>query len=408
MRRVIVTGMGIVSCIGNNKEAVLGSLREGISGIEFIPELKDLGLRCQIGGRVTGLQTHGIDKKHLRTMSDVAKYVAVSALDALRDAKLSRESLAGNARVGVVVGTGGGGHKEVPNIETLLLAHKSPARLGATGVVKVMNSTAALNLASWFGIRGRAYSVSSACSTGADSIGHAFELIRQGVLDVCIAGSGEEWGRVAWATGENCGAVVTNSNDSPKKACRPFDRARQGMVPAEGGGVVILEVLEHAEARGAPQYAEVAGYGSANDGSEMFEPNGRGLKLAMEEALSCAGLSRPFAIDYINAHGVGTLIGDPMEVRVIRDVFSQYPPLVSSTKPLSGHAQGGAGTLEAIFTILMLHHGFVAPTLNLEDIAPECEGVRHVQSLLEVPLKLAMSFNAGLGGANACLIFKNL
>lgn len=408
MRRVVVTGIGIVSSIGNNKAEVVRSLREGISGVEFIPEMKELGYRCQVAGVVKGLKMHGIGKRPLQTMSDVARYAAVATLEALEDAGVETEALKRN-RVGVVLGTGGGGINEAARAETWLLRYKSPARLGATGVVKIMNSTAALNLAAWLGIKGRCYSVSSACATGADSIGHGFELVRHDLLDLVICGGAEECGiRNFWGFTDAVNGSPVNFNDRPAKACRPFDRDRQGMVLSEGAGVLILEDLEHAERRGARIYAEILAYASSNDGDNMFEPNGRGLRRCIEEALAMAGLASPPRIDYINPHGPGTRIGDPVEVQIIREVFGDPSPLVSSTKGLTGHAVGAAGAHEAIYTLLMLHYGFVAPTVNLEQIAPECEGVRHVQTLLEVPLETAMTFNAGLGGDNACLIFKRL
>ncbi|MFN3475986.1 MAG: beta-ketoacyl-[acyl-carrier-protein] synthase family protein [Candidatus Methylomirabilales bacterium] len=405
MRRVVVTGMGVVSSIGNNKEEVLRSLCEGLSGIAFIPEMKELGYRCQVAGLVKGFKTQGIGKKPLQTMSDVARYTAAATLEALEDAKVEREALK-SRRVGVVLGTGAGGINEAARAETWLLSYKRPGRLGATGVVKMMNSTAALNLAAWLGIKGRCYSVSSACATGADSIGHGFELIRHGLLDLCISGGAEESGiRNFWAFSDAVNASPVDFNDQPEKACRPYDRDRQGMVVSEGAGVLILEALEHAKSRGARVYAEVIGYGSANDGAGVFEPNGQGLKRCIEQALRSAGLN-PSRIDYINPHGAGTRLGDPVEVQIIREVFGEPSPLVSSTKGLTGHSHGAAGAHEAIYTLLMLHHGFVAPTANLEQIAPECEGIRHVQSLMETPLETVMTFNAGLGGANACLIFK--
>ncbi len=406
MRRVVVTGMGIVSSIGNSKEEVLHSLREGISGIEFLPELKELGLRCQVGGRVKGLETSRIGKRPLFTMPNVARYAAVAALEALEDARLPLDALP-SSRVGVVVGTGVGGINEVPRTEALLLAHRSPTRLGATGAVKLLTSTAALNLAAWLGIKGRCYSVSSACSTGTDNIGHGFELIRRGVLDLCLCGGAEELWKGTFAFLDNLAVIPSDYNDHPEKACRPYDRDRQGMVLSEGAGILVLEALEHAKRRGAPLYAEVLGYGSANDGADMFNPTGTGLKRAIGQALQEAVQTHGrLALDYINPHGAGTKVGDPVEVRVIREVFGEPSPLVSSTKALAGHSQSATGAHEAIFTLMMLQHGFVAPTMNLENLDPECAGIRHVRSLLEVPLETVMTFNAGLGGTNACLIFR--
>lgn len=408
MRRVVVTGIGIVSCMGNSKEEVLRSLKEGRSGLQFVPEMKELGYKCPVAGLVKGLRVEGIEERPLQTMSEPARYAAVATLEALADARLPSEALR-STKAGVVVGTGGGKFNEAAKAELMLLEQRTPARLGATGVVEVMNSTAALNLATWLGIKGRSYSVTSACCTGTDSIGHGFELIRYGLLDMCICGGAEESGwKNLWAFFDASG-VVPSDFDQPAKVCRPYDRDRRGIIVSEGAGIVVLEALEQAERRGAPIYAEVIGYGSANDGDNMFELTGVGLKTAIEQALqSVAETHRPLRIDYINPHGTGTKIGDPIEVRVIREVFGDSPPLVSSTKPLNGHSLGAAGAHEAIFTLLMLRHGFVAPTANLEHIAPECEGVRHVRSLMEIPLQTVVSFNAGLGGTNACLIFKKL
>jgi 3-oxoacyl-[acyl-carrier-protein] synthase-1 len=271
----------------------------------------------------------------------------------------------------------------------------------------MMNSTAALNLAAWLGIKGRCYSVSSACCTGTDSIGVGFELIQRGVLDVCLCGGAEGSGwRHAWAFGDASGAMPSDFDGQPEKVCRPYDRDRKGLATSEGAGILILESRQHAARRGAGIVAEVIGYGSANDGENMFQPKGPGLRRSLEQALKSAQSQVPVQIDYINPHGAGTRLGDPVEVQVIRQVFGAPSPLLSSTKPLNGHSQGAAGAHEAIFTLLMLQHGLVVPTPNLEHIAPECEGVRHVRSLVQVPLQTVMTFNAGLGGANACLIFR--
>jgi 3-oxoacyl-[acyl-carrier-protein] synthase-1 len=369
--------------------------------------MKDLGYKHPVAGLVKGLATDGIGKKTLQTMSEPARYAAVATLEALRDARLPPEMLR-STRAGVVVGTGGGGANDASAAEALLLSQKSPARIGARAVVRIMNSTAALNLAAWLGVRGRCYSVSSACTSGTDSIGHGFELIRHGILDLCICGGAEGTGwRHGWAFGDASGALPPDLDDHPEKACRPYDRDRQGMVPSEGAGILLLESLEEAERRGAPIAAEVIGYGSANDGESMFEPSGTGLTRAIEQALRVAAETQgTVKIDYVNPHGAGTRVGDPVEVRVIRQVFGEPSPLVSSTKPLNGHSQGAAGAHEAIFTLLMLQHDFVIPTPNLEHIAPECEGVRHVLAPLAQPLKTVMTFNSGLGGTNACLVFR--
>ena len=270
MRRVGVTGIGIVACIGNNKEEVVRSLREGRSGIGFVPEMQALGYRCQVAGLVKGLTTTGIDKRTLQTTSHLARYALVAAQEALTDAHLTTETLP-QARVGVVLGTGAGSANAAARAERRLLTDKSPARLGATGVVKIMNSTAALNLAAWLGIEGRSYSVSSACATGADNIGHGFELIRHGVLDLCICGGAEEHGiGNSWGFFDAMSGMPADFNERPAVACRPYDRDRQGMVLAEGAGVLVLESLEHADRRGARVYGEVLGYGSSNDGNNIL------------------------------------------------------------------------------------------------------------------------------------------
>jgi 3-oxoacyl-[acyl-carrier-protein] synthase-1 len=274
--------------------------------------------------------------------------------------------------------------------------------------VKIMNSTVAVNLAVWLGMKGRCHAVCSACATGTDNIGHGFELIRHGMLDLCICGGAEENWIGAAAYLDNAFPGIFDFNDRPEKACRPYDRDRRRFVMSEGAGILILEALEQARSRDAPVYAEVIGYGSANDGDNMFEPKGGGLERSLRRALQVTEDVRPSHIDYINPHGAGTPVGDPVEVQVIRKVFGDPSPLVSSTKPLSGHSQGAAGAHEAIFTLLMLQHGFVVPTLNLEHVAPECDGIQHVQTLMATPLQTVMSFNAGLGGANACLIFRKL
>jgi 3-oxoacyl-[acyl-carrier-protein] synthase I len=408
MRRVVVTGMGIVSSIGNNTQQVLSALHKESSGIQFVPEMKELGYRCQVAGLVKRLPTEGIAKRPLQTMSNVARYAAAAALEALQDAKIDPKELK-SKRAGVVVGPALGGVNEAALAGTRLMSHKSPSRLGATGVVKIMNSTAALNLAAWLGTKGRCYAVASACATGADNIGHAFELIRYGLVDLCLCGGTEEHGiGNSWGFFDATNSMPTDFNERPEAACRPYERDRQGMVLSEGAGVLTLEEFEHAERRGARMYAEVLGYGSANDGDNMFEPTGYGLRSCLKATLGSAGAACPSRIDYINTHGTGTRIGDRVEVQVIREMFGDSSPLISSTKGLTGHALGAAGAHEVILTLLMLHHGFVAPTVNLEHVAPECEGVCHVRTWMEVPLQTAISFNAGLGGTNAGLMFKRL
>jgi 3-oxoacyl-[acyl-carrier-protein] synthase I len=410
MRRVVVTGMGVVSSIGNNKQEVLRSLREDRSGIQFVPEMGELGLRCQVAGRVQGLEAEvaKIGKRPLQTMSDVAKYAAVATQEALEEVHISRLALQ-NDKVGVVVGGSFGGINEVAKTERLLLRYKGSSRLGATGAVKIIRSTASGNLAAWLGIHGRAYSLCSSSCSGTDNIGHAYELIAHGIIDLCICGASEEscWRQIGGYF-DNWGGIPVAWNDQPARACRPYDRDRAGTVFSEGSGILILEALEHAEQRDVSPYAEIVGYSAANDGHHMFEPSGEGLQESLQQALAAAKARGKQRIDYINSHGTGTKLHDVLEVRVIAEIFGSASPFVSSTKGLAGHSMGAAGAHEAVFTLLMLRHGFIAPTVNLEHIAPDCEGISHVQSPLEIRLETALTFNAGLGGTNSCLIFSRL
>jgi 3-oxoacyl-[acyl-carrier-protein] synthase I len=408
MKRVVVTGLGVVCAIGNDTSEVLGALREGRSGIDCIRDMRELGFKCWVGGSVKGLEAGRIEKRARQTMSRVALYTACAALEGLEDAKLPRQCLP-EMKAGIVVGTSFGGIGEWAQAQMLLEKYRNPSRLGATGLVKGMHSTASGNLAAWLGMQRRAYSLCSSFCAGVDNIGHAAELLARGVLDVCIAGASEEstWRQVGGFF-DNWHGMPTSWNDQPTKACRPYDRDRQGFVLSEGAGIVILETLEHAERRGVAPYAEVVGYGSANDGYDMFQPSGDGLRASLQQALTMAKERGVERIDYINSHGTGTRLHDPLEVRVISELFGPRSPHVSSTKPVAGHALGATGAIEAVFTLLMMRHGFIVPTANLDHIADDCQGVRHVQELMEQPVEAAMTLNAGLGGTNACLVFRKL
>lgn len=409
MRRVVVTGVGIVSPLGNSKAAVLSALMQQKSGIVYLPEMADRGFQCCVYGAVGDSPTQRIRKRARQTMSNVSLYAAVATLEALQDAGLAESALQ-NDRTGIVVGTCFGGISEVTKTEKILTKYKNPTRAGGTVAVKLMNSTASGNLASYLGVKGRAYSVSSACASGTDNIGHAYELIKYGLQDLCICGAAEEeiW-RQPGVFFDNWGAMPTRWNEQPEKACRPFSHDREGFVMAAGAGILILERLEEARARGAHIYAEIVGYGTANDGTDIFELTGEGLKVAIQQSLSIARRHNPqFAVDYINPHGAGSKMGDAVEVQVIRETFGIRSPPVSSTKALTGHAMAAAGAHEAIYTLLMLHHNFIVPTVNLDQVAPECSGIAHVKSLIRRPLGTAMTWNAGLGGTNACLFFQKI
>ena len=408
MRRVVVTGLGIVSCIGNSKADVLESLRESRSGIEFMPEMRELGFKCSVGGRVKGAPVDRLPKRARQSMSHVAQYAALAALEALEDARLPEDALH-SERVGVVAGTSFGGINEWARADNVLQRTKNPSRLGATGLVKGMHATVSGNLATWLGVQGRSYAICSSFCSGLDSVGHAFELIARGALDTCLCGAAEEKAlRQFWVFADNWKGMPTSWNDQPEKACRPYDRDREGTVFSEGAGILIVEALEQAEQRGVEPYAEIVGYGAANDGYDMFRPSGEGLTECIRQALRAAEDQGVTRIDYINSHGTGTKIHDELEVRVIREIFGSPSPFVSSTKGLAGHALGATGAQEAIFTLLMLRHGFIAGTVNLENIAPECEGVSHVQSRLDQPLETALCLNAGLGGSNSCLALRRI
>ena len=409
MNRVVITGLGIVSSIGNGAEAVLDSLRTSRSGMVFMPEMQQLGYRCCVYAPVADLDVSGVRRKTLRTMSTCAKYATVATLEALRDAQLCVNDL-DVERTGIVAGTCFAGTSEVPAAEEAIAEFGSASRIGALGVVRIMNATVAAGLAAYLGIQGRVCSISAACATGLYNVGHAHELIKYGVEDVCLCGSAEEdtWRQIGLSA-DNSDGMPIDFNDSPTRACRPYDRDRQGFVMSAGAGMFVLESLDQAQRRGAKIYGEIVGYGAANDGDDMFVPSGEGLDASIRAAMHEAAGHGVTEIDYINTHGTGTPGGDRTEVEVLRHLFdTQQGPRISSTKGISGHAQGATASQEAVYTTLMLHHGFVAPTVNLEHIAPDCEGVRHVQSLTEVPLETVMTFNAGLGGTNACLIFKKI
>jgi 3-oxoacyl-[acyl-carrier-protein] synthase-1 len=272
-----------------------------------------------------------------------------------------------------------------------------------------MHSTASGNLAAWLGVQGRSYALCSSFASGADVIGHAYELIAREVVDICLCGASEESTlRQIWGCLDNFGGLPASWNDRPEKACRPYDRDREGPVLSEGAGILVLEAHDEALRRGADPYAELVGYGSSNDGFDMFEPSGEGLRECIRQALQACEEHGVRQIDYVNSHGTGTKVHDALETRIIKEMFGTPTPLVSSTKALAGHSLGATGAHEAVFTLLMLRQGFVAPTVNLERIALDCDGVSHVQSLREYPLQTAMTFNAGLGGSNACLIFRKL
>lgn len=400
MRRVVVTGLGIVSCIGNDVESVIESLKAGKSGIKFQPEYQDAGLRSNVAGSVDiDLKEH-IDRRVMRFMGDAAAFAYISMQQAIEDAKLG-EDLVSNERTGIVVGSGGGSPSNQNNaIE--ILKEKGVRRVGPYMVPRTMGSTTSACLATPFKIKGVNYSLSSACATSAHCIGHGAELIQMGKQDIVFAGGGEEEDWTMTLQFDAMGALSTKYNDTPEKASRPYDANRDGFVIAGGGGIVVLEEYEHAVARGAKIYGELVGYGATSDGYDMVAPSGEGAVRCMKQAL--ATVDTP--IDYLNSHGTSTPVGDVTELGGIKEVFGDNIPKIASTKSLTGHSLGATGVQEAIYSLLMMEHGFIAASANVEEIDEKAEGCNIVTELEEnVELKTVMSNSFGFGGTNATLVF---
>ena len=403
MRRVVVTGMGIVSSIGTNKDEVLASLRSGRSGIEFSPEYQTLGFRSQVHGPVRVKREELIDRKLLRFMGDAAAFTYIAMVEAIADTGLP-ESAVSNERTGLIVGSGGGSPQNQVEAADLLRS-KGVKRIGPYMVPRTMSSTTSACLATPFRIKGVNYSISSACSTSAHCIGNAFELIQWGKQDVIFAGGGEEVHPYLTMLFDAMGALSSKYNDTPTKASRAYDADRDGFVVSGGGGVVVLEELEHARARGAKIYAELVGYGATSDGYDMVQPSGEGAVRCMRLAL--AGVDTP--VDYLNTHGTSTPVGDGKELEAVREVFGDKLPLISSTKSLTGHAQGAAGVTEVIYTLLMQAHDFACVSANIETLDPVAEGMPIVRERADnAGLDTVMSNSFGFGGTNACLVFRRL
>ncbi|MDE2183534.1 MAG: beta-ketoacyl-ACP synthase I [Alphaproteobacteria bacterium] len=403
MRRVVVTGMGVVSSIGNNTQEVTASLREARSGIAASPVHRDMGFRSQVEGPVRIDLDAAIDRRAKRFMGDTAAYAFIAMDQALRDSGLEEKDVV-NPRTGLIVGSGG------PSTRTLVGAADTARsagvkRIGPFAVPKCMSSTCSAVLSTWFKIKGVNYSISSACATSAHCIGNAAEQIQWDNQDVMFAGGGEELDWTLSALFDAMGAMSSKYNATPEKASRAFDKNRDGFVIAGGGGVVVLEELEHAKARGARIYAELVGYGATSDGHDMVAPSGEGARRCMEQAL--ATVKGP--IDYINTHGTSTPVGDVTEVRVLREVFADRIPPFNSTKSLTGHSLGAAGVHEAIYSLLQMQGGFIAESANVEELDPEVEGTPVVRSRIDnAKLERVLSNSFGFGGTNATLIFQRL
>lgn len=402
MRRVVVTGMGIVSSLGNNKSEVLDSLREGRSGITYQPEYAERGLRSHVAGSIKNLNVEElIDRKLMRFMAKGHAYSWLAMQEAIQDAGLPAEQVS-NVRTGLIVGQGGASHESIlDGIDTL--REKGVRRVGPYMVTKAMASGVSACLATGAQIKGINYAISSACATSAHCIGAGVEQIQLGKQDIVFAGGGEEEHWTLSFMFDAMGALSSKYNDTPEKASRTYDANRDGFVISGGGGIVVLEEYEHAKARGAKIYAEVVGYGATSDGYDMVAPSGEGAVRCMKLALE--GVEGP--IDYINTHGTSTPVGDVKELEAIREVFgTDSKTAIASTKSLSGHALGAAGVNEAIYTLLMMQNNFIAASANIETLDPAAEGLNIVRSRIDnANIQTALSNSFGFGGTNASLTF---
>ena len=401
MNRVVVTGMGIVSSLGANKLEVLESLKSAKSGIAFSEKYKEMGLRSHVHGSVPEIDTSEIiDRKMLRFMADAAIYNAVALDEAIKESGLSPEMIS-HERTGLIMGSGGASNQNV--VESAdILRERGIKRVGPYRVPRAMGSTTSACLSTLFKIKGINYSISSACSTSAHCIGNAMEQIQLGKQDVVFAGGGEELDWSLTMLFDAMGALSSKYNDSPSQASRAFDADRDGFVISGGGGALVLESLDHAQARGAKIIAELVGYGATSDGYDMVAPSGEGAKRCMEIATASVN----GAIDYINAHGTSTPVGDVKELGAIKEVFGDNIPLIGSTKSLSGHALGAAGVNESIYSLLMLQNDFVAESVNIENLDSEATGMPIVMETKDVKLSRVLSNSFGFGGTNACLVFE--
>jgi 3-oxoacyl-[acyl-carrier-protein] synthase-1 len=401
MRRVVVTGLGVVSSIGNNQQEVTDSLKAGKSGIEYIPEYQELGFRSQVAGTVNIDIESLIERKLRRFMGSSAAYNYIAMKEAVADSGLADDMIS-NVRTGLIAGSGGASTENVTLAVDTLRA-KGIRRVGPYMVPRTMSSTNSACLATPFKIHGVNYSISSACSTSAHCIGNGYELIQFGKQDIIFAGGGEE---LHWSLSlmfDAMGALSSKYNDAPETASRPYDVTRDGFVIAGGGGMLVLEELEHAKSRGARIYAEVVGYGATSDGYDMVQPSGEGAVRCMQQAMST--VDEP--IDYINAHGTSTPIGDMRELEAVRNVFGDNIPKINSTKSLSGHSLGAAGVHEAIYSLLMMQGDFLSASANIGELDPAGEGFPIIRERIDnAGTNIMMSNSFGFGGTNAALIFR--
>jgi 3-oxoacyl-[acyl-carrier-protein] synthase-1 len=399
VRRVVITGMGITSCLGNDLDTVSRALRESRSGITFLPDHAEAGLRSQVGGKVDLDLEALIDRKLKRFMGDASAYAYLAMRDAIADAGLE-EAQASDVRTGLIVGSGGGSSQW--QVETAdLLRARGVRKVGPYMVPRTMCSAVSASLATAYKIRGLSYSISAACATSAHCIGAGADLIRHGAQDIVFAGGGEELHWTMSVMFDAMGALSTGYNDRPAVASRPYDAHRDGFVIGSGGGMLVLEDYEHAVKRGARIHAELIGYGVTSDGADMVAPSGEGAVRCMHMAMQ--GLDRP--IDYLNTHGTSTPLGDITELNAVREVFGDAVPPLSSTKALSGHSLGAASVHEAIYSLLMMRDGFVAGSAHIDELDPRVEGFPILRESREAKLDTVMSNSFGFGGTNAALVF---
>lgn len=406
MKRVVITGAGIVSCLGNDLDTVKEALENGRSGIRFKQEYADLGFKSCVAGSIDhdDLDTTGIDRKLKRFMSNASLYAYISALSAIKNAGLSIDTIADNPRVSVVAASGGASTADVVAAADAM-REKGLRGVGAMAVPKIMASSVSAALATGLKIKGLSYSLSSACATSSHCVGHAMELIQLGKADIVLAGGGESEHWTQSCMFDAMGAMSTQYSDTPQSASRPYDKDRDGFVIAGGGGMVVVESLESAQSRGATILAEITGYGATSDGAEMVAPSGEGAVRCMQIALAQAGLA---SVDYINSHGTSTPLGDITELNAIATVFGgakQTPP-ISSTKSMTGHSLGAVGTQELIYCLLMMNHEFIAPTINIQNLDDAAKEFDIVTQTRQTALNSVMSNSFGFGGTNAALVIQ--
>jgi 3-oxoacyl-[acyl-carrier-protein] synthase I len=399
MRRVVVTGLGIVSAIGNNADEVLASLRDARSGIVAAPEYAELGFRSQVHAPPKLEWEPLVDRRAARFLAQGTGFAHIAMEQAIADSGLEASDVS-NPRTGLIVGSGGASTRAIVEAAAIT-KDRGPKRVGPFAVPKAMSSGPSATLATWFKIKGLNFSISSACATSSHCIGSGCEQIQFGKQDIVFAGGAEELDWTLSVLFDAMGAMSSNFNDRPAVASRAYDAARDGFVIAGGAAILVLEELEHAKARGAKIYAEIVGYAANSDGFDMVAPSGEGAARCME--LAMAGTNR--RIDYLNPHGTSTPVGDIKEMEAVRAVFGERPPLISSTKSLTGHSLGAAGAQEAIYSILMLNHDFVAESAHIENLDPAFADLPIVRERIDKPLETVMSNSFGFGGTNGCVIF---